>query len=447
MKNHYSFLNGYLKSGNESIGPFAVEIDFDKNLPGYSHKKGILYSIIDKQAKSCFESFNRICSSNKEVSFVCEDKYSRIELKGFSPKTYPDPYGLSNLTIGHIEKICEFTFDTFVERYGKNGKNLVATEIYFHIEDMVLFRPSLKCNSNLFSEGGKPNMITVNLSEYENCLKFETNELLFETTCRRSIKGELRNSREVSVSTQPILVVESKSPNLTEEDLINAGNNLLLILSFLEERFIQCISRTIYYDQTDKNHPSYEFRHTHHANLMKKPWRRDLEYRKPMDKFSSSDIKTMYLKFEHLTRNSKINFDEVIYLYLHARNAIMIYYPIVNFYACIEKILKIGPKMIKDFNYPKSKEQRKHKNKVKYLCQELQIDFEDLLNDRNKFDYVQIRDDYNHNLVPQKYSFDEIFIAMKKAGYLARRLIFKLLGLNYLNYNSCDPTKYGQIGL
>lgn len=437
MKNN-RILNGYLKSGSESIGPFAVELDFDKKLPGYRHKKGILYLVIDKWAESRFEFFIRFCPSNKEVSFVSEDKYSRIELKGFSAKSYPG--GLSSSTTGDIEKLCEFTFDTFIERYGKSEKNLVAAAICFHIEDIVLFRPSLKRNSKLFSKDDKSDIITVNLKEHENSLRFETDDLLFQTACNLS-------GNEVSVSTQPILVVESKSPNLTEEDLINAGNNLLLILSFLEERFIQCISQTIHYDQTDKNHPTYEFRHTHHANLMKKPWRRDLEHRKPMDKFSSSDIKTMYLKFEHLTRSPKINFDEVIYLYLNAQNAIMIYYPIVNFYACIEKILKIGPKMIKDFNYPKSKEQRKHENKVKYLCQELQTDFEDLLNDRNKFDYVQIRHDYNHNLVPQKYSFDEIFIAMKKAGYLARRLIFKLLGLNYLNYNSCDPTKYGQIGL
>ncbi len=163
MKNN-RFLNGYLKSGDESIGPYAVELDFDKNLPGYRHKKGILYSVIDKQSLSRLRSFMRICSSNKELSFVAENKYSTIELKGVFPKSIPGE--LSSSTTGHIEKVCKFTFNTFLERYGKNEKNLVATAICFHIEDMVLFRPSLKCNSNLFGEGGKPNMITVNLSEY-----------------------------------------------------------------------------------------------------------------------------------------------------------------------------------------------------------------------------------------------------------------------------------------
>jgi|GEM_PF-3088821 len=438
------FLNGMIKSGNELIGPFAVELNFDEGLPGYKQKKGILYTLVDNKTISRFKTLMRTGTSNKEAVFEAKYEGSIIELRGFSPTTLSL---LSEEERNNIKKLCEFTFRTFVRRNEEITKNLIPSEVLFHIEDMVFFRPALKGNSNFLNPDEEPKTISVNLKEFENCLQFETDAFLFKTTCTTQAPVTIHNRYQVSVSTKPLLVVKSKVPGLTENDMVGSGQKLLLLLSFLEERFINYISVLIRYQLEEKDRYAYEFRHTHYSNPMEKPRRYDLEAGKPMDKLFCADIKTMYLSYEHLTNDLKINFAQVIYLYLNAKRADMIYYPVINFYSCMEKILKIGPKAIKDFSYSKSRKQKTHEAKVRQLCSKIKIDNADLLNKNGEFGYIQIRHDYIHNVNGKRYTPEEIWNAEDMAGYLARRLIFSLLGLDYKRYASCGPQKYGRIGL
>jgi len=441
------FLNGYLKTGNESLGPFAVDLNFDEKLPGYKQKRGILYAVNDKQVMSRLYAFMRSLSFDKEAVFESKYENSIIELRGFSPKSIPISDRLSNAETNTMIRICEFTFQTFIKRIGIIPEGIAPSEIFFHIEDMVFFRPTLKGTSSFLSPFGEPKDININLREFENYLQFETDNLSFKTSCEITAPATTHNRYDVSVITKPMLVIKPKVSGLTENDIINAGNDLFLLLSFLEERFINYFAITICYQLKEEERYAYEFRHTHYSEPMKKPKRSDLAFRMPMDKLSYSDIKTAYLSYEHFTNNLKINFAQVIYLYLNAVKATMIYYPIIDFYSCIEKMLKIGPKTLKDFRYPRLEEEEKHGAKVKLLCPKLEIDYSDLLSKNGNLEYIQIRNDYIHNILRKKYTDEEIWDAEKMVGYLARRLIFSFLKLNYKNYNSCDPRKRGRIGL
>ena len=112
------------------------------------------------------------------------------------------------------------------------------------------------------------------------------------------------------------------------------------------------------------------------------------------------------------------------------------------------KMLKIGPKTLKDFHYPKGKKENgnTHEKKLHLLCSALGVDYSDLLSKNNKLEYIQIRNDYTHNILGKRYTYDEIDDSIEMVGYLTRRLIFSFLNLDYKKFNSCDPQKRGRIG-
>jgi len=398
---------------------------------------------MNKKVKASLANLSNLFSSREELSFMSESCYPVIELQGILPTTIQG--GLGRIKWGELKKFAEFTFESFVEKYG-DTKNCFPVEVVFHIEDFVFFRPSLKIKDNLFPEKGKPGYFRVSIGKFDNCLHFKTKNIVFETTCCMS--GNLLSKRipkyKISIDTKPFLVVKSKDKKLTENNLITAGDNFILLLSFLEERFIKHISQTIYYKTAKNEKPVCEFRHTHHSKPMVKPWREDLREKLPMDKFTSVDIKTMYLKFEKFNKKLiegkflELNLPAMIYLYLNAIQDRMVYSCINNFYACIEKLLKIAKEIQKDFEFDNTKSSRKHQNKVRKLCASLSIDYSDLLDRKGEFGYVQIRDDYIHNL-SYKHRFEKIMDATDKARYLCRRIILTFLGLDYRNYDSCDP--------
>lgn len=443
MKKDY-LLKGYIKSKNKTVGPFTIDFCFDEKVPGYEQKTGNLYLTNDEHSRSKFSEFSKLYSSNEPLTFISKGYSSTIELRGFSLQTLIGTSGPSELW--DIKKIAEFKFETFVEKYGNLEKINSPIKVYLHIEDMVFFRPFLDINYSSL-EKVESDKISVCFNDDKKFLYFETENLIFETICEMSPSGKKRD--EISISTPPFLVVSSKSKQLKDQDLINAGENLILLFSFLEERFIRHISETIYYNTSENTKPIWEFRHTHYAKPMSEPWRSDLKAQMPMDKFTSSDIKTMYLAFERINNDPTVeNLSQIFYLYLNAIKANMIYYRIGDSYACIDKLLKIAPKILKGFEYSRGKKQSKHKNKIKQLCEFLEIGLSDLLDKKGELGYIQIRDDYIHQLLyKHKHEFDEIADAMDKARYLCRRIIFKFLGLEYRNYNSCDPQKYGKIGL
>lgn len=229
--------------------------------------------------------------------------------------------------------------------------------------------------------------------------------------------------------------------------MIEAGENLLLLLSFLEERFIKYIGTTVYYIPNEDQRPLREYLHTHHSKPMEKPYRPDLEARQPMDKFSHSDLKQMYLSYKRINDDFKINFTPIIYLYINGLHANMIYFHIVDLYSCIDKIIDIYPKMKSDFHYVETQNEKGHRLRVRQLCEALEIEYNDLKNNCDPFRYIPIRHAYIHYKKESKYTPEKIWNAAKMAGYLARRLIFSMLGLDYKNFNSCDPLKRGRIGV
>lgn len=441
------FLNGNIESNSELIGPFTVELDFDRNSPGYKHKKGTLYTVVNENAKSRMWNLFKIWMSGKELSFNAKYRNAIVELKDFHPTSLPHPDQILEKEIGNVERICEFTFSIFSERDIKISKEMTPQRIIFHLEDIVLFRPTLKGTSSLLGNKDEPKELNVSLEEFENSLKFEVDDLSFETDCSITAPITLRDRYQFSVSSYPLLVVESKSQKLTKDDMIKVGDDLLLLLSFLEERFIKYISLTILYNPNKKRRPLSEFLHTHHSKPMGKPWRNDLEARQPMDKFSSLDIKNIYQHYKFIAKKLKINFAQVFYLYLSALHANMIYYNVVDFYSCIDKIIDIYPKIKREFHYVETENEKGHKVKVKQLCDELEIEYNDLPSKDEALKYIPIRHSYIHFKQRRKHTPEEIWNAAKMAGYLARRLIFSLLGLNYKNYNSCNPQKRGRIGL
>ena len=451
MKKHY-FLNGFIISEGEKYGPFTVDFYFDKEVPDYKQKEGILYLGVDNKAFERIISIKNLLFPRKNLTFIAEAILSVIELRGFVLTGTHTESG--NSEIGQVKKVAEFYFREFVEKFRINRKMTQPTKVKLHIEDLVFFRPSLKVNENFATINKNSHKINILTKQFENNLDFKVKNYIFCTTCellRKEYGGRIPKYK-FSIDTKPFLVIIPRRENISENESISAGKNIVLLLSFLEERFIKYISETIYYYTKEDENQMGEFRHAHYSDSMVESWRRDLSEKIPMDSFSSNDIKIMYLKFEELNKRlhegnfPEVNLPSIFYLYLNACQARMVYYPIVDFYACIEKLLKIGPEVLKDFEYTNSKSGRKHKGKVKKLCKFLNIGFSDLLNKDKKLAYIQIRQDYNHNLL-YKHEFKEIMDAIDKARYLCRRIIFSFLGLNYQNYNSCDLKKYGMIGL
>jgi DNA-directed RNA polymerase subunit N (RpoN/RPB10) len=450
MNTNY-FLKGYIKFREFSFGPCAVDFDFDKEIPGYIQKKGKLYLIMNKKIKTTLSILSKIISSKYGFTFTSENYHSSIEMHGISLTMFRGD--LRQLKSGELIKFAEFTFRDFIEKSG-DIKNLFPIEVVFHIENFVFFRPSIKVKKNYFQKKGEPQYFCVSTDQYDNCLFFETKEKCFETVCEMS--GNLLLMRklkyEILVDTKPLLVIKSRNRRLTGNEMIVAGENLILIVSLLEERYIKYISKTIYYKSTKEDKLISEFMHTNYFNPMDKPWRIDLIEKIPMDKFNSDDIRTMYLKFKKinncLIKESlpDLNIQSILFLYLSGIQGKMVYNCINDFYSCIEKLLKLGPKVMEDFKYSCTRTGKKHKNKLKDICKYMNIDYFDLLDEKGNFAYIQMRDDYIHNL-SYKHEIEQLIDAYGKVRYLCRRIIFTFLGLDYLKYNSCDPTKLGQIGL
>lgn len=450
MKECY-LLKGYIKSRDVSVGPFTIDFDFDKKIPSSEQKVASLYVRVTKKTRVAIKAFYKLLNSRKEISFVSKGYYPKIILKGITNKTV---YGdLDRTKLREYKRLAKLYFETFEEKYG-SSKNLLPKMVFFQIEDLVLFRPALRTKDNFFPEKGKPGYLRVAIGKYDNCLNFSTRDMMFETSCGITANILPRNQLKfkIAVNTRPYLMVKPIKKNQTETNLIYAGENIRLLLSLLEERFINYVSEEIHYKTPTGKKPIGVFRHTFHSKPMKEPWRRDLKEDIPMDKFHSKDMKTIYLNFERIRKilsvgnYKELNLPAVFFLYLNGITDRMVYNSINNFYGCVEKLLKIAKEILKDFEFNNTKSGRKHQNKVRKLCEFLSINYSDLLDRKEKFGYAKIRDDYIHNL-SYKHKFEQVVDAKDKARYLCRRIIFTFLGLDYRKYNSCDPQEGGRIGL
>lgn len=441
------FLNGIIKLDNEQVGPFSVELSFDRFRPGYKHKKGILYSLAGENLRQQMRNLFRIWTPGKELIFYAKSNNAIIELKNFRPSSLPHPDSIPKEQDEQIKRISEFTFDTFTEKEFNIDKEMIPKRIIFYLEDLVLFRPTLKGTSTLLGNKGESKELKVNLEEFDNCLKFEIDDLSFETHCSISAPVTLRDRHHFSVSTHPLLLIEQELDKLSKDDLIEAGENLLLLLSVLEERFIKYIGTTVLYDAEADKRPLCEYSHTHQSQPMTEAFRPDLKARQPMDKLLHSDIKQMYIAFKRINHDYSINFAPILWQYINGIQANMIRYNITDLYSCIDKILDIYPKLNEDFHYVETKDEKGHRVKARQLCKVLKIEYEDLKVSDDPFRYIPIRHSYTHFKEKKKYDTQETWNATKMAGYLARRLILSLLGLDYRNFNSCDPQKRGNIGL